>query len=209
MAFTLEDGTGVTGANAYVSEAFVDNYATDRGYEGWGDNDTTAKEAAIIRASEYIDKRWGARFKGTRLLSTQGLLWPRENVYDRDGNEIAADAVPTQIQKACAEYAMRSAIKIVLAPDPMAANVDQTLDGSETRESTANGEVSRVREKVGDLESDITYKTTSEQIQAAGGSMRGAPSSLVSGSSIPEYPEADLWVKELVRSGSFGYYGRA
>ena len=77
MAFILEDGTGITGANALVSVAELTDYLTDR-------NDTTVytdeqKQAAIIESSvDYIDTYF--KIKGTPLTETQGMQIPTDEV---------------------------------------------------------------------------------------------------------------------------------
>ena len=85
MAFTLEDGSGITGSNAYDSVADIDAHHVDRGNTGWSDFTTADKQTAIIRASDYIDKRFGRRFRGVRKLKNQGREWPRTNAFDDDG----------------------------------------------------------------------------------------------------------------------------
>ena len=64
MAFLVETGTGTLGANAYISESYADAHHADRGTTDWTNFTTPEKEQAIIRASDYIDKRFGRRFVG-------------------------------------------------------------------------------------------------------------------------------------------------
>lgn len=102
MAFTLEDGTGVVGANAYIDVTFFKDYHKDRGTiisAGSGDIQT-----AIVRATDYIERT--NDFIGTIASSEQGLKWPRINVADERGASLA-DTVPEAVQQACAEYAKR------------------------------------------------------------------------------------------------------
>jgi len=69
MTMIIEDGTGVSGANAYTTEAEVDTYLTDRNREAenlWSTAATAAKEAAIIAATDFIEQRWGQRFIGRK-----------------------------------------------------------------------------------------------------------------------------------------------
>lgn len=122
MAFVQEDGTGLSNANGYVDTDYVDDYANDRGgdtvteYAAWFDLGTAEKQAAIIRATDYID---GGRYRfvGLRKLTTQALEWPRVDARYRDDDR-AALGVPPEVQKACAELALRTADATRLAPDP-------------------------------------------------------------------------------------------
>lgn len=78
MAFTLEDGTGVTGANAFVSVGELNEFMVDRGEDVYANIDSE-KQAAIITASQdYIDTFF--TFKGTSLTDTQGMQIPTDCV---------------------------------------------------------------------------------------------------------------------------------
>ena len=204
MAFTVEDGTGIEGANAYVAVSFVDSYHSDRNNTAWADALTNEKEASIIKASEYIDKRFGRRFRGWRQLQRQGLEWPRISAYDDDGYLL--DDVPFQIEKATAEYALRAFLCGVLAPDPIAPVPKQSLESGDTDRDTSGvitGELSRLKEKVGPLETDTTYSTRTTDASGSGsGGSRSVQSGLVNDYNIPEYPEADMWIEELLKSSA-------
>lgn len=75
MTLILETGFGVRTANSYVTTAFIDAYLAelDRATEnGWTALADAVKEAHAIAATQYIDTRWGRRFKGLRLTSFAG-----------------------------------------------------------------------------------------------------------------------------------------
>lgn len=63
MTFIVEDGSGIVNANALVSETFVDTYFLDRGITTWT-GVAAIKQQAIIKATDYIKKRFGLRFRG-------------------------------------------------------------------------------------------------------------------------------------------------
>lgn len=167
MAFTLEDGTGVVGANAYISVAFADTYHADRNQTAWEDLNDDAKQGFIVRASDYIDKRFGKRFRGFRQTKDQGLEWPRLDAFDDD--DYTLDGVPSQLEKATAEYALRAITNTELAPD------------------NTNTGVQAFTRRIGPIELVDELKTS-------------VPSTLLSPSSINDYPEADLWIEELLVS---------
>ena len=80
MAFTVEDGSGVTGANAYATAAQVTEYLTDRGREAennWSTKTAAEQQTAIIKATDYIEKRFFGIWRGSRTDSAQALTWPR------------------------------------------------------------------------------------------------------------------------------------
>lgn len=69
MALILEDGTGISGANAYTTAAAITTYLVERnrGAEtGWDGVSGTEKNAAVIAATDYIETRYGLRFLGRR-----------------------------------------------------------------------------------------------------------------------------------------------
>lgn len=204
MAFTVESGSGDAGSNAYDSVADVDTHHADRGNTAWADFTTPDKQFAIIRASDYIDKRFGRMFVGLRKTKEQGLEWPRLDAFDQDGYLLSgSDALPRQLLKACAEYALRAAICGVLAPDaPLPVPKQDLTDSSGTRpDQVETGQLTRVREKVGPLEEEKWYETNSQVLgKNLGAGATGVKSSLVNDFIIPEYPEADLWLEELLRS---------
>ena len=201
MAFTLEDGSGIENANSYVSLSYVNDYHSDRGNSSWGDFTDSEKQASIIRASEYVDKRFGKKFKGFRKVKNQGLEWPRLDAFDSDGYLL--DEIPFQLEKAVSEYALRSAICGVLAPDPINSTPKQDLtdaNGERDTGTVITGEISRRKEIVGPIEEEFWYDTRSAN-KNLGSSARSIQSSLVDDNNIPEYPEADLWIEELIISG--------
>jgi hypothetical protein len=106
MAFVVEDGTGLAEANAYIDVAYADAYFADRGIAAWT-GDASAKEQAIVRATDYVDTVWGSRFRGGKSSQEQPLEWPRS----------AFDGLPAALVKATAEYAVR-ALSTTLLPDP-------------------------------------------------------------------------------------------
>jgi hypothetical protein len=191
MPFILETGAGIANANGYVSEAQFREYHNDRNRDLTILTEGQIK-AAIIKASEYIDKRFGKRFVGFRQSSSQGLEWPRLDAYDKDG--YALNLLPMQLVKATHEYAFRAHHLTILAPDP--ALPFSTRDtATATGTVVSAGHVIKKREKVGPIE------TESEFAQVGGEASRSSfGSTLVDGLFLPSYPEADMWLEELLVS---------
>ena len=78
MTFQVETGSGDAGANAYVSVAYFRTHHIDRGNSAHTDFTDTDTMAGIIRASEYVDKRFGIRFVGppeTFLVESTCIAW--------------------------------------------------------------------------------------------------------------------------------------
>jgi hypothetical protein len=120
MAFTVEDGTGLTAANSYAAVAELVSYTGDRGVD-ISSADTQAREQALVNASQYLDQKYGPRWKGLRNSRDQGLDWPRYEVVDRNGFPLPSNEVPKEIVNATLELAIRKIQGTSLEPDVPAA----------------------------------------------------------------------------------------
>lgn len=109
---------GAADANSYASLVAAAAYHTARGNTAWTGADAL-KEAALIRATQWLDGRYGDLWPGIRWkLRLQALDWPRVEAYDRDGTVLAYDAVPVEVVNATCEAALRELVTPgVLSPD--------------------------------------------------------------------------------------------
>lgn len=116
MALVVEDGTGLSTAESYISVADADTYIA--AYKGanttWDDATEGAKEIAARQATQYLDGVYN--WKGEILLSTQALDWPRQNVYDELGEEITG--IPVCLEQACA-----TTMFLIVTGEELTANV--------------------------------------------------------------------------------------
>lgn len=103
MTLLVEDGSGIPGAEGYVTPAECDTYFSKSGNAAWDSADD--KEALIRNATQYIDTQY--RFKGDRVSLAQGLAWPRYNVTF-DGYALPSTEIPKQVKWACCELALRA-----------------------------------------------------------------------------------------------------
>lgn len=114
MALTVETGAVVAGANSYVSVADANAYHLARGNTMWTGDDGV-KEAAILRAMDFIESR---AWKGQKTAYGNQLCWPRTGVVDREGFDVPADTVPPGVVIALYEAALRELVTPgCLAPD--------------------------------------------------------------------------------------------
>jgi hypothetical protein len=103
----VEDGTGLSTANAYVSVDDCAAYCTDRGL-AFGASPTVTGEQAIIRASTAIDAIYRDRFPGNKRKGrAQAMEWPRSSAFDNSSELIADDEIPIEIIQAVCEAAIR------------------------------------------------------------------------------------------------------
>jgi hypothetical protein len=142
MALVVEDGTGLSNADSYLSEADADTYHTDHGNPTKWSNATTAqKEEALRLATQYLDATYNGRWRGRRNLIDQALDWPRLDVYDRDGFLLPSDELPAALEHATAEMALRY----------------RELGSSLIPDLSEPGDIRRERVRVGTIEEDIEY----------------------------------------------------
>jgi len=116
MTFKVEDGTGLPDATSYIDVAFADSYFVRTGFTAWAAMDDTAKENALMNATEYADVRWGNRLSGTLLNPTQALQFPRSRLYDRYYR--LQRGIPLNWKKAICEYAMQSTKSPLMSDTP-------------------------------------------------------------------------------------------
>jgi len=115
VAFTVEDGTLVAGANALASVADVDSYWSDRGGNtAWSVLSTAQKQAAIIKGTAYVGDESRYLYRGTKRGR---MVWPRTGAVERFGQPIADTTIPWQIKDAVAVLAARSGASEALLPD--------------------------------------------------------------------------------------------
>lgn len=118
MALVVEDGTGLSGANAFVSVATVATYAAEIGNTAWAAAATDDKEAAIVRATAYLRNEARYKWRGTKQTYAQRLPWPRSGAVEHRGLAVPESTVPQRVIDACCELAIRElATPGVLQPD--------------------------------------------------------------------------------------------
>lgn len=148
MTLTVEDGTGKTDANAFVSldafKAYCDTRGTD--YSAYED---AALEQAIVRATDYLSD--GFSWKGYKVKprgatgGEQALAWPRYNATDRNGYGVDSDSIPWEVEQAASVVAI----------------AEMASPGIMSPTYTASERVKR--EKVGPLETEYHVSDTSPQ----------------------------------------------
>lgn len=102
MAITLDATVGGASSNAYIDRTAADSILEENGRTDWAALTDAVKDAALIAATRELEKY---KYKGDKTSETQALRWPRDGLYDRDGDEVASDAIPNELQYAVAELA--------------------------------------------------------------------------------------------------------
>lgn len=100
MSLIIEDGSGLTNAESYIDLAYLQAYATKRGLDITGITETN-----IIKGQDYFESAY--QFKGTKLVETQALAFPRYI-----NNEVV---YPVRIKNAVCELTIKSKSAELLA----------------------------------------------------------------------------------------------
>lgn len=102
MSIVVEDGTGLSNSESYLSVSNADTYHSNRSNSAWTGSDAS-KESALRKATDYLDATYN--WKGSIFSTTQSLNWPRVGVIDRNGRDLDY-SVPKAIKDATAELAL-------------------------------------------------------------------------------------------------------
>lgn len=121
----------------YGSVADADAYHAARGNVAWASLSAPSKEAALTRASDYLDQRykyqtpmgrWSSLFVGVRTNGRgQDREWPRTGAEDYEGAPINPLVTPVEVCVATYEASIREAISPgSLNPDYVPGEVVQS-----------------------------------------------------------------------------------
>jgi len=143
MSLIVEDGTGISTAQSYASAADATTYHTAHGNAAWTGADPV-KEAALVRATAWLDDAFYHRWPSIKLLNTQALEFPRLGAIDADGYALAP--VPAGLKTALYEAAL---VELVT---PGGLSKDDSDNGNIQAES--EGGMSRTYKKGGKKPSD-------------------------------------------------------
>lgn len=102
---TVENGSGVTNANTYISDTDALVYFTNRGDSQWPQTGKPTRDAALVRAAAALSYWLNGRWYGRRATQAQSLDWPRLEVRDSDGYVVPPNTVPAKVQYAQCEIA--------------------------------------------------------------------------------------------------------
>lgn len=142
-SFVVEDGSGLSTANSYLSVANADTYHTNvTRSSDWSGATAAVKQNALIVATQYLDIHYQGRWRGCKSSGTQALSWPRHSVEDDDGYWLDSSSLPQKLKDACAELALR----VVLGDDLLGV---ATTPGAVVSESVTVGPISESKTYLG------------------------------------------------------------
>lgn len=101
----VEDGTGLSTSNSYLSLVDLKQYFDNFGYDYSTSTDDELSQY-LIRSTRVIDSAYIDYWisNGTRKNEDQALMWPRIGAVYVDGYLVDNDSVPPEIENGTAEY---------------------------------------------------------------------------------------------------------
>jgi len=136
--FIVEDGSGKTDSNSYITTAFAGAYHSSLGNSAWDTYSLPVQEKSCVKATMFIDLSF--KLSGVKNTREQGLEFPRTGCLDKNNYIIPDNEVPVEVKKATAECALL----FLEQPDLSADNLERIVK----------------RKKVGPLETE--YETSQD-----------------------------------------------
>jgi hypothetical protein len=100
----VEDGSGKSNANSYISVADADTYFEKHLYASdWSGASAANQAIAVMMATRLLDDYF--KFEGQKVDDSQALEFPRFNITDRSGFLVDAATLPAELPEATAELA--------------------------------------------------------------------------------------------------------
>jgi len=136
MALTVEDGTGITAADSYVSEAEYTTFLA-----------ATGKTLVVTTYTAEQQLRLGGRFidtdyffEGEKTAYTNGMEFPRTGLENASSQALPSTSVPQRVKDAQMEASYRFGANTDLAPD-----------------RASPGAIKKKKSGVGSLQTEIEY----------------------------------------------------
>jgi hypothetical protein len=137
----IDTTPGSATAVAYDDAAAADAYFLARNITTWTGTDAV-KEAALIRGTDYLERRYIGQWIGVKATEAQSLAWPRIDAVDVDGYSYDSDEIPTALKHANFEAAL-----LVLT----GTDLEPVLE--------RGGSITKERVKAGPVESETEYSS--------------------------------------------------
>lgn len=138
MPLIVEDGSGVPGANSYVTIEEAREYAASRGIS-FPANDAEL-EVLLVNGFDYVES-FARRYQGAKAKADQETAWPRSGVVIED-YYLPSNIIPRQLKYAQIRAAEATG-EIDLMPVPSNGVVKEKIDVLEFEyaEPSVGGEI--------------------------------------------------------------------
>jgi hypothetical protein len=115
MSLIVEDGTGLSNADSYISVADATTYLTNFGSgDTWSVIDAGTQEILLRKSTRDLDALFASSYASDLLSTTQSLLWPRIDFTDTNSRSVSG--LPKEVGYAVAELALINSSTDVTGP---------------------------------------------------------------------------------------------
>jgi len=148
------------GTNVFISEADADTYFSLIGVTEWAALDSAAKEIALRLGTSWIERVYWNKLQigSTKSVSTQALLFPRDNLLDWEG--FAIEDIPDGVAHANAELALSSTTEDLDPDIPIGGLLKRKKIGPIEKEWFAGSIPNKIYQKVTSLMEPYLESTT-------------------------------------------------
>lgn len=154
--FIVEDGSVVTNANSLVSIVDADQINLDFENDAdWIAAAQAVKERALRLATRFLNINY--IWAGYKVDEDQTTQWPREEMYDEDGNLIDNDIVHQLVKEACTYLAIK-----VIDGDTLLEDLENESKVKKTKDVV--GPITEEREYIVGENPGKTYPVTEKLI---------------------------------------------
>lgn len=143
---TVEDGSGLTNSNSYVTLEEANAYFTAKGVV------LTLTDETLVNATQYVDVTYSNSFNGKKATFEQALEWPRSTFWSTQGFRIESFTIPKVLKTAVFE----------------AARLATTQDLFDTSSNENDNIISKTQSVEGAVSQSITYSSPTKQNPKAG-----------------------------------------
>lgn len=114
---TLVATAGASNANTYCTRAAATQYDDNHPQSGttWSGASNDLKDQSLLMATQLLDQH--IDWTGAPSDVIQVLNWPRTGMWDRNGNAMDSDSIPTELADATAEFARQIIAENRMADD--------------------------------------------------------------------------------------------
>jgi hypothetical protein len=113
---------GASDANSYATYTEAEAYIETRLHaDNWDDANDDDREAGLMMATALLDRL--CNWDGDKASDSQALRWPRNYIYDPDGDSVDGDLIPQFLKDATAEFALH------LLGDDLTETISRDLEG--------------------------------------------------------------------------------
>lgn len=136
MALIVEDGTGKSNAESYISVADATAYHAAMGNAAWAAlASDTVREQLLRKATQYMGQVFNGKLSGYRTTNTQALDLPRTYMTDSRKNVSGwayyedSSTIPVEFKNTCAILALKAST-VTLLPDIKPTLLSKSIAGA-------------------------------------------------------------------------------